>query len=91
MAGRLLDTWEKGLPFCCREAAKDESLCRLNDSQRPSLLIATLVEIFCSPPISDRIIDPLEPSFRVFISDEFDDHLTMGRGPKCLGSSKICH
>jgi hypothetical protein len=49
------------------------------------------MEIIRIPTINGSIIDPLESNFREIISDEFHDHLTMGGGPKCLGSSKICH
>ena len=78
-----------GVPFSCCEATKYEILGGLNYSQRPSLLITGSVEISVLPPISRSIINPLEFSFRKLVSNEFNDHLLMGGGPKGLGSAKI--
>ena len=86
----LMDTWEwRGFPFSCCEATKYEIFGRLSDSQRPSLLIALTMEIPCFPSICGGIKNPLESGARKLVSDEFDDHLPSGRGPKGLGSSKI--
>jgi hypothetical protein len=48
------------------------------------------MEISVLPPISRRIIDPQEYSMRVMVSNEIEDHFTMGGRPKGLGCSKIC-
>jgi hypothetical protein len=93
----LRDTWIGwGFPFSCCEASKDETTATkktfgfsFSNSQRPSLLIAAPMKILCSPPISGSIINPLKSSSRKLVSNEFDDHLPMGRSPKGLGSSKI--
>jgi hypothetical protein len=78
----LRDTFSGwGFPFSCCEAAKDEIFGCLNDSQRPSLLITGSVEILSFPTISGSIKNPLESSFRELVSNEFDDHIPMGRGP----------
>ena len=77
-------TGAKGFPFCGREAAKDEALGCLKNGKRPSFLIAASMEILVLPPISGSIIYSLEPSLRILISDEFDDHFPMGRGAKRL-------
>ena len=73
------DWW--GFPFSCCKATKDEILGCLNDSKSPSLLIAASVEILLVPTISGSIKNPLESSFRKLVSNEFDDHIPMGRGP----------
>ena len=78
-------TGAKGFPVCCCEAAKDEALGCLKNSQRPSFLIAASVEILVLPTISGSIIYSLEPSLRKLISDEFDHHLTMLGRSKGLG------
>ena len=78
-----------GFPFSCCETTKYEILGSLNDGQRPSLLIALTMKILCFPSISRSIINLLEYSFRKLVSNEFDDHLLMGGGPKGLGSAKI--
>jgi hypothetical protein len=93
--GALIDTEEervgvgltgaKGFPFCCCETAKDEALGCLKDSQSPSFLIAASMEILVLPTISGSIINPQEPSLRILISDEFDNHLPMLRSPKGFG------
>jgi hypothetical protein len=86
----LIDTWIGcGFPFCCCEAAKNEILGGLYDCQRPSLLVALTMEIICSPTIRGSIINPLESSLRILVSNEFEDHFSMGGGPKGLGTSKI--
>ena len=89
MAVGLIVTIGWGFPFSCCEATKYEALNCLNYSQSPSLLIATPMEILCLPSISGSIINPLEPSLRILVSNEFDDHLPMGGGTKTLGTSKI--
>jgi hypothetical protein len=86
----LRDMFGWGFPFGCREATKDEILGSLNYSQRPSLFIGFSVEVRVLPPISGSIINPLESSLRILVSNELDDHLPMGGSPKGLGSSKIC-
>ena len=78
-----------GLQSSCREATKDEFLLSLNDCKRPSLVITTPMEILCLPPISCSIINPLESSMRILVSDEFNNHIPMVWGPKGLGISKI--
>jgi hypothetical protein len=91
-----MDTW--GVPFCCCEASKDEACATakytftfsLSDSQRPSLLIATPMEICVLPPISGSIINPLESSLRKSVSNKFEYHLPMFGSSKGLGSCKIC-
>jgi hypothetical protein len=52
-------------------------------------MIATSMEIVCSPPISGSIINSLESSFRIMVSNVFDDHLPMLWSPEGLGTSKI--
>jgi hypothetical protein len=87
VVGGMVNTWELRVPVSGCEATKYEPLSRLHHSQCPSPLIAAPVEILCTPPISVRIVDPLESCFRIFVSHEFHDHLTVGGGPKGLGSS----
>ena len=77
-----------GFPFSSCEAAKDEILFCLNDSQSRTLFIATPMEIFSFPAVSGSIINSHEFSRRKLVSNELDDHLLMGRGPKGLGSFK---
>ena len=91
--GVALENWLKdiwGIPFCCCEAAKDEIFGSLDDRQRPFLqIIAFIMEIICLPPMSGSIINPLESSIRILISNKLEDHGTMSGGPKGLGTSKI--
>jgi hypothetical protein len=87
----MVDTWELRVPVSGCEATKYEPLSCLHHSQCPPPLIATPVKILRTPPISVRIVDPLESRFRIFISHEFEDHLTVGGGANCFGSSEICH
>jgi hypothetical protein len=47
------------------------------------------MEIICLPPISVSIINPLESSMRILVSNKLDDHVPMGEGPKGLRTSKI--
>ena len=84
----LTEKWGWGFPFSCCEPTEDETFVSLNDSQRPSLFIALTMEILVRPPINCGIINPLESSIRKLISNEFDDHLSMVRGPKGLRISK---
>ena len=87
-------------PFSCREATKDEIFGSLDNCQSPSLFeiqhpsqslfVTTSMEIIVLPSINGSIIYPLESSLRILVSNEFDDHLTMGGGPKGLRISKIC-
>jgi ABC-type Mn2+/Zn2+ transport system ATPase subunit len=47
------------------------------------------MEILSFPPIRVSIINSLESSLRILISNEFDDHLPMSRRLKGVGISKI--
>ena len=90
MGAGLTDIWRWGFPFCCCEAPKYEILGSLSDSESPSLFIAFAMEISILPPISGSIKNPLESGTRILVSNEFHNHLPVSRGPKSLGSSKIC-
>jgi hypothetical protein len=75
------ERYQRGVPVGCCKATKYETVGRLHHTERPPLPIATPMEILCSPAITGSIIDPLEPSLRVLLSHESDDHVSVGERP----------
>ena len=86
---RCVFVFSWGFPLSCGEAAEDEVSSCLDDGQSPALLITALMEVFCLPAMSVRIINPLEHSLGILVPNKLHDHLPMGRGPKGLRASEI--
>jgi hypothetical protein len=81
VGARVGERYQRGVPVGCCKATKYETVGRLHHTERPPLPIATPMEILCSPAITGSIIDPLEPSLRVLLSHESDDHVSVGERP----------